>query len=72
MKCWCHTCNPIDWTKPETVFMRLCPECGNKRCPKATDHNNACTHSNDPGQIGSVYGIMADPWDEWKPSKDIS
>jgi hypothetical protein len=33
----------------------VCPECGNKRCPKASDHHNACTHSNEPGQPGSVY-----------------
>jgi hypothetical protein len=33
----------------------VCPECGNKRCPKASDHNFACTGSNEPGQPGSVY-----------------
>lgn len=33
-----------------------CPECGNKRCPKATWHAQACSHSNAPGQIGSIYG----------------
>jgi hypothetical protein len=53
--CWCHTCNPIDWTKPESVYMRLCPDCGNKRCPKASDHNNECTNSNEPNQTGSIY-----------------
>lgn len=26
--------------------MILCPDCGNKRCPKATHHDNACTNSN--------------------------
>lgn len=36
-------------------MMILCPTCGNKRCPHATDHLNACTGSNDPGQPGSVY-----------------
>lgn len=35
--------------------MFLCPTCGNKRCPKATDHELACTGSNDPGQPGSWY-----------------
>ena len=35
--------------------MILCPFCGNKRCPKATDHKLACTQSNDPGQPGSRY-----------------
>lgn len=35
--------------------MILCPTCGNKRCPKASDHRLACTGSNEPGQEGSVY-----------------
>ena len=35
--------------------MILCPDCGNKRCPHATNHNNACTNSNEPGQPGSRY-----------------
>lgn len=37
------------------VRMFLCPSCGNKRCPKATDHRLACTNSNEPGQKGSIY-----------------
>lgn len=36
--------------------MYLCPSCGNKRCPKATWHENECTHSNEPMQPGSHYG----------------
>jgi hypothetical protein len=36
--------------------MIVCPRCGNKRCPHASDHRNACTNSNEPGQPGSVYG----------------
>ena len=35
--------------------MIVCPTCGNKRCPKASDHTLACTGSNDPGQKGSAY-----------------
>jgi hypothetical protein len=35
--------------------MILCPSCGNKRCPKATDHRLECTGSNEPGQKGSAY-----------------
>jgi hypothetical protein len=41
---------PIRFTR-----MILCPTCGNKRCPKATDHEMTCTGSNEPGQEGSVY-----------------
>lgn len=35
--------------------MILCPTCGNKRCPKATNHTLECTGSNEPGQPGSAY-----------------
>jgi hypothetical protein len=35
--------------------MILCSECGNKRCPKASDHQLDCTGSNEAGQHGSVY-----------------
>ena len=35
--------------------MSLCPECGNKRCPKATDHKLPCTGSNETKQPGSDY-----------------
>lgn len=35
--------------------MIVCPTCGNKRCPKATEHTMACTGSNEPGQVGSIY-----------------
>jgi hypothetical protein len=36
--------------------MILCPDCGNKRCPKAADHRNKCTGSNDVGQVGEIEG----------------
>ena len=39
------------WTQAFVV----CATCGNKRCPKATDHRLACSNSNAPGQEGSCY-----------------
>lgn len=51
-QCWCHTCRPLGLDRMEMI---LCPDCGNKRCPKANDHRNACTNSNEPGQPGSAY-----------------
>lgn len=51
-KCWCHTCRPVTMTDMRFV---VCPECGNKRCPKGNDHRNTCTGSNEPGQEGSAY-----------------
>ena len=32
------------------MTMIVCPNCGNKRCPKATDHRHKCTRSNAVGQ----------------------
>lgn len=65
-ECVCHHCiseNKIarpDWPKDtkmllSSAIMILCPTCGNKRCPKASDHRNECSGSNAPGQKGSVY-----------------
>lgn len=51
-KCWCRTCRPVRISDMRFV---VCPECGNKRCPHANDHRNACTGSNEPGQEGSTY-----------------
>jgi hypothetical protein len=60
-QCWCYECNKdqkvegvLGLTIPMTRMI-LCPECGNKRCPKATNHELACTNSNEPGQSGSRY-----------------
>jgi len=51
LDCWkCHEEAGVSpW------HMIICPKCGNKRCPKATDHNRLCTGSNEPGQDGSCY-----------------
>ena len=63
INCWCHYCHRNDYV--ETGFLKipysatrmiLCPQCGNKRCPHASDHRIKCTNSNEPGQPGSVYG----------------
>jgi hypothetical protein len=44
---------------PETAHRMIgCSKCGNKRCPKATDHRLDCTNSNEPGQPGSVFGSV--------------
>lgn len=50
--CWCTTCRPI--TLADMRFV-VCPECGNKRCPRAHNHDLACTSSNEPGQPGSSW-----------------
>lgn len=57
--CWCADCDEQVRANMATPWllsrMNLCPDCGNKRCPKATWHANACTGSNEPGQPGSNY-----------------
>lgn len=45
--------SPFD---PRLVRMFCCVQCGNKRCPHATDHRLSCTGSNEAGQEGSSYG----------------
>lgn len=62
--CWCIDCDRIATMKAEALGdrnawlgqrMNLCPECGNKRCPRSSNHDNACTGSNETGQPGSYY-----------------
>lgn len=51
--CFCMECD-IDENIIRTR-MSVCPDCGNKRCPKATNHENPCSGSNEHGQKGSAY-----------------
>jgi hypothetical protein len=50
----CHKCFAASG-KMLLDRMILCPQCGNKRCPKASDHRMDCTGSNELGQLGSVF-----------------
>lgn len=57
-RCWkCNDVLAMPWEAPATSFpfAPTCPTCGNKRCPRATDHRNECSGSNEPGQVGSWY-----------------
>ncbi|WP_051264707.1 hypothetical protein [Nakamurella lactea] len=59
--CWCSRCQDVEIQRELAAgrfparFMIVCPDCGNKRCPRATFHEHTCTGSNDPGQEGSRY-----------------
>jgi hypothetical protein len=61
VRCGCSTCHSRHTAGYDPVqamrffHMFVCPDCGNKRCPKATSHDLPCTGSNKPGQIGSAY-----------------
>lgn len=65
VSCECHKCivenkltvNIFDGIPValSAIKMILCPVCGNKRCPKASDHRLDCSGSNEQGQQGSVY-----------------
>lgn len=53
--CPCWTCWDKRTPTPAEGFrfgiMNLCPTCGNKRCPAASDHEKwVCSGSNEPGQ----------------------
>lgn len=58
---WCAHCEDArlaamrPWDAMLSRRFIVCPECGNKRCPRATHHDNHCTRSNEPGQPGSRY-----------------
>jgi hypothetical protein len=66
-ECWCHKCNS-GWL---VAHMIVCPTCGNKRCPRASDHELPCTDSNEPGQPGSVYALVApEPDAKREPATD--
>jgi hypothetical protein len=51
--CGCWRC--LHERNEMRLRMIVCPTCGNKRCPKASDHDLTCTGSNGAGQPGSVY-----------------
>ncbi|MAF57795.1 MAG: hypothetical protein CMK08_10190 [Ponticaulis sp.] len=57
-RCSCHACRN-SWARERKKVLLpafvVCSDCGNKRCPKATDHRLECTGSNKPGQRGSIY-----------------
>lgn len=56
--CWaCDAALASPWEAPGSSFpfMPSCPTCGNKRCPRATDHRNECSGSNEAGQEGSRF-----------------
>lgn len=46
------------WVGPGMI---VCPDCGNKRCPQAADHQFWCTGSNEPGQKYSFKDFDPDP-----------
>lgn len=58
--CGCYKCqdqiiDPVTMLPVTMSKFIVCPECGNKRCPRGTDHTLVCTNSNEPGQAGSRY-----------------
>lgn len=55
VQCWCQACCKAETGLEHLFLMAVCPTCGNKRCPKASDHMLECTGSNEPGQPGSLY-----------------
>lgn len=59
--CWCARCwgafNIAERHRAGDFFagrsfMHICPDCGNKRCPRAAWHGWQCNGSNDSGQVG--------------------
>lgn len=46
--CWCVRCTAL-MERPNRMI--VCPDCGNKRCPRAEYHGYKCTGSNEPEQM---------------------
>lgn len=40
--CWCERCDQAVNNGMRTR-MSVCPECGDKRCPRSADHRNECS-----------------------------
>lgn len=51
----CRRCEDRTLKHPWDRTFIVCGTCGNKRCPKATNHELDCTGSNATGQPGSDY-----------------
>lgn len=52
----CHRCFKVLTGKwPFMSKMIVCPSCGNKWCPRASDQRLPCSGNNEPGQPGSIY-----------------
>lgn len=41
-ECWCESCDLAQGNPLGRTRMSLCPQCGDKRCPRAKHHDNAC------------------------------
>ena len=63
----CHAClvGVMENNMPVTSQrMIVCSDCGNKRCPKASNHRHKCTGSNEVCQYGSIYTAPRELSDE--------
>lgn len=56
--CWCYVCETearqelyldgrLDAIGRQSAFTHVCPDCGDKRCPRAMFHRYACSGSVD-------------------------
>jgi len=41
-RCWCETCD-VSANGGLRSRMSVCPQCGDKRCPRAEHHDNVCS-----------------------------
>lgn len=43
LECWCENCDVLAHNGLRSR-MSVCPDCGDKRCPHALQHDKPCTH----------------------------
>ena len=60
-ECWCETCdlsrgNPMGRTR-----MSVCPQCGDKRCPRAKHHDSACQVAKASNAQQATKQALTDP-----------
>lgn len=61
--CWCEACDVAASPNGIRTRMCVCPECGDKRCPRASHHNQQCAELRFPAQRqldGDIAKIVAD------------
>jgi len=57
--CWCESCDLAKGRPFGRTRMSICPNCGDKRCPRAKHHDNACAqHQEQPQKKRVVIGYV--------------
>jgi len=56
--CWCESCDSAT-NQGWRSRMSVCPQCGDKRCPRAKHHDNECTTHKDAPPAQQIQQAVA-------------